>query len=248
MKREQGILSLFQKEKPIIGMIHLKGDNDKEVFERAKKEIQIYLDNGIDGIMLENYYGGFLQLEAVLKYAADGNISVPYGVNCLNVDAMGFELAKNYGAKFLQIDSVVGHVKPRDESSLEAFFQLYRKDCPAYLIGGVRFKYQPVLSEKTVEEDIQTAMARCDAIAVTQSATGEETSMEKIRQFREVMGSFPLIIAAGVTCENAAAQLAIGDGAIVGSYFKDNFKDFGEVCPEHVRKLMNEVEKIREGK
>ena len=245
MAEKKGILSLFQNKKPIIGMIHLKGTTDEEIFERAKKEIQIYIDNGIDGLMLENYYGNFRHLEKILQYVSASGIKTPYGVNCLNVDAMCFELAIKYKVHFLQIDSVVGHVKPRDEATLDAFFKLYRSKCPAYLIGGVRFKYQPVLSEHTVEEDLKTAMTRCDAIAVTQNATGEETSMEKIKLFKDTIGEFPLVIAAGVTAENAAKQMAVGDMAIVGSYFKDNFKDEGDVCAEHVRILMEEMRKLR---
>lgn len=246
MGTAQGILSLFQKKKPIIGMIHLKGNNEKEIFEQAKKEIDIMITNGIDGLMLENYYGNYYNLEQILDYVSKEKLGVPYGVNCLNVDALGFELATNYHTQYLQLDSVVGHVKPRDEASLDAFFKMYRAKCPAYLIGGVRFKYQPVLSAHSVEEDLRIGMTRCDAIAVTQDATGQETSMEKIKQFRNTIGSFPLVIAAGMTLENAKMQLAIGDMAIIGSYFKDNYKDHGDVSAEHVRNFMEVVDRVRE--
>ncbi len=68
---------------------------------------------------------------------------------------------------------MVGHVKPRDEASLQAFFDLYRaKKQQQKLIGGVRFKYQPMLSEKSVEEDLKIAQQRCDAIAVTEKCNG----------------------------------------------------------------------------
>lgn len=244
--RTEGILSLFREKKPIIGMIHLKGNTDQDIFERAKKEVDLYVKNGIDGIMLENYYGTYDHLEQILEYVSKQQLEVPYGVNCLNIDAMCFELATKYKTDFMQIDSVVGHVKPRDEATLDAFFKMYRKKCPAYLIGGVRFKYQPVLSEKTVEEDLKIGMTRCDAIAVTQNATGEETSMEKIQLFRNTIGTFPLVIAAGVTAENVQSQMKIGDMAIIGSYFKDNYKDEGELCPEHIKQLMTEVRKLRE--
>lgn len=246
--KKKGILSLFREKKPIIGMIHLKGNSDEDILERAKREIDLYIENKIDGIMLENYYGTYVHLEQILDYVLQQKISIPYGVNCLNIDAMCFELATKYKTDFMQIDSVVGHVKPRDEATLEAFFQMYREKCPAYLIGGVRFKYQPVLSEKTIEEDLKIGMTRCDAIAVTQNATGEETSMEKIQLFRDTIGSFPLVIAAGVTAKNVEKQLRVGDMAIVGSYFKDNYKDEGELCPKHIEELMIHVRKVREEK
>lgn len=245
MKTERSILSLFPAKKPMIGMIHLKGDTENDIFERAKREISIMTENGIDGIMLENYYGNYYDLERILDYANKQKLPVPYGVNCLNMDALGFDLANRYQAAYVQLDSVAGHVKPRDDASLEAFFNLYRKNCPAYVIGGVRFKYQPVLSERTVEEDLKIGMTRCDAIAVTGNATGEETSMDKIKSFREVIGDFPLVIAAGMTSENAEEQLQYGDMAIIGSYFKDNYKDFGDVSKEHVRNFMNKVKEIR---
>ena len=120
------------------------------------------------------------------------------------------------------------------------------KKTTAYLIGGVRFKYQPLLSENSLEEDLKIAMRRCDAIAVTENATGQETSMEKIQAFRAGVGDFPLVIAAGMTKENAAKQLKIGDMAIVGSYFKDNYKDIGDVSKEHVTEFMRIVKQIRE--
>ena len=89
-------------------------------------------------------------------------------------------------------------------------------------------------------------MTRCEAIAVTENATGQETSMEKIELFRKNLGDFPLVIAAGVTLENAKKQLELGDMAIIGSYFKDNYKDFGNVSVEHVKTFMDEIKKIRE--
>lgn len=241
----KGFLNLFKNDKPILGMIHLKGETDKEVFERAKKEINIYLNSGIDGIILENYFGNYYQLENVIKYVKTIETNIPIGVNCLNVDAMGFELVNKYNLDFLQIDSVVGHVKPRDEATLDAFFNLYRERCKAYVIGGVRFKYQPMLSENSVEEDLKIATTRCDAIAVTENATGQETSLEKIITFRKALNDFPLIVAAGVTGENIRKQLVYCDGAIIGSYFKDNRKDYGDLDENHIRELMDIVKSIR---
>ena len=112
-------------------------------------------------------------------------------------------------------------------------------------MGGVRFKYQPVLSENSVEEDLKIAMTRCDAVCVTQDATGQETSMVKIRQFREGLGDFPLIIGAGVTPANVEEQFKIADGAIVGSFFKDSYKDDGELSADHVKEMMDAVKRIR---
>ncbi len=241
----ENILSCFKEKKPIIGLIHAKGTDDEDTMERAVREIGIYLDGGIDGILVETYFGTYSQVEKILKYLCDAKPEIPYGINCLNVDVMGFELAGKYGCQFLQVDSVVGHVKPRDEESLGAFFDLYRSKCSAYVMGGVRFKYQPVLSENSLEEDLEIAKTRCDAVCVTGEGTGLETSLSKIKQFRDYLGDFPLFVCAGVTPENVSQQIKYADGFVVGSYFKDNFKDNGDVCREHVDRLMSVVKESR---
>lgn len=239
------ISSCFVKKKPVIGMIHTKGINDADMMDRAKREIDIYESNGVDGIMVEPYYGTYHQVEMVLRYLEDSRLEVSYGVNCLNVDCMGFELANRFHCDFLQMDSVVGHVKPRDEETMQAFFDLYRPECKAALMGGVRFKYQPVLSDKSLEEDLQIAQTRCDAVCVTEDATGQETSMSKIMEFRAALGNFPLYVCAGVTPHNIVEQSKYADGFVVGSYFKDTYKDSGDVCASHVIELMDKVREIR---
>lgn len=244
--REGNILNVFASSKPIIGVIHCKGDSDADTLERAKREIEIYRENGVDGVLVETYFGTYHQVEQVLNYLEHLEPHYPYGVNCLNVDAMGFVLAERYHCDYLQVDSVAGHLKPRDDESLDAFFRLGREKCSAYLMGGVRFKYQPTLSGKTVEEDLRDGMRRCDAICVTQDATGQETDMGKIREFRAAIGEYPLIVCAGVTKENVREQLSVADGAVIGSYFKNNYQDLGDVCAEHVTELMAEVRKLRE--
>lgn len=238
-------LEIFKNKKPIFGMLHLKGTTDEEVLERAKREIDIYRENGVDAVIVENYFGNYYQMEMVLDYLDHADFDIIYGVNCLNLDAMGFDLAKRYHAAFVQLDSVAGHMKPRDDYSFEAFMKKYREESGAYVLGGVRFKYQPYLSERTLEEDLKIGMTRCDAIVVTQDATGQETSMEKIKEFRSIIGDFPLVIGAGVTADNCAEQFTVGDAAIVGSYFKDTYKDTGDVDASHVKALIEAVNKVR---
>ena len=94
---------------------------------------------------------------------------------------------------------------------------------------------------------MQIGMTRCDAIAVTGNLTGEETSMDKIRSFRDLLEAFPLIVAAGVTPQNVEAQLKIGDACIVGSYFKENHSVENMVNAAYVKEFMEKVSAIRKG-
>lgn len=240
-------LEIFKNKKPIFAMLHLKGDTPEERFERAKKEFQIYLEGGVDAVIVENYYGNYYDMERMLQYLDENKFDIKVGVNCLNVDPMGFELAKRFHADFVQLDGVCGQLKLRDDPGFGEFMKLMRSQYDGYVLGGVRFKYQPVLSGRTLEEDLKIGMTRCDAIVVTQDATGQETSMEKINEFRSIMGDFPLVIGAGITAENCAKQFEVGDAAIVGSYFKDTYKDTGDVDASHVACLMDTMKEIREG-
>ena len=236
---------VFKISKPVIGVLHLKGGSEEDIRERAKREIAAYVEGGLDGILAEDYFGPYPQLEWVLDYLQKNKPGVPVGVNCLNFDSLNYRLARQYGCDFLQLDSVVGHVKPRDEASLDAFFGLENPRTDALVLGGVRFKYQPVLSEKSLAEDIETAKQRCGAICVTGGGTGQQTPLEKLQEFRTLAGDFPLVICSGLTADNCTAQLQIADGAVVGSFFKDTGRDTGDVDVSKVRALMEKVAALR---
>jgi len=51
MMQNKGILTLLKEKKPIIAMIHLKGDTKEEVLERGKREIDLLIQGGIDGLI-----------------------------------------------------------------------------------------------------------------------------------------------------------------------------------------------------
>lgn len=243
---KKGFLEIFKNKKPVFAMLHLKGETAEEKYERAIKEIHDYIEGGVDAVIVENYFGRYEDMIPVLEYLQKEKLDIIYGVNCLNVDPMGFYLAQTYGASFVQLDSVAGHLKVRDDSAFAAFMEKARAYYDGYVLGGVRFKYQPYLSGRSLEEDLTIGMTRCDAIVVTQNATGQETSMDKINEFRKIMGDFPLVVGAGMTPDNCEKQFAVADAAIVGSFFKDTYKDTGDVDVNHVKEMMQAVNKVRE--
>ena len=234
-------LEIFSNRKPVLAMLHLKGETADERLQRAILEADIYADCGVDAMIVEDYYGDAEDVERALAYLSKERPGYVLGVNVLDNFALSYELAQKYGAKFMQVDSICGHL---DQTHEPAYFEMvdrYRQDRKVAVIGGVRFKYQPYLSNRSLEEDLSIGMQHCDAIAVTGSGTGIVTDTEKIRQFRAIMGAFPLVVAAGMTKETIAEKMSIGDAAIVGSTFKDTRKDTGDVSAAHVREFMDEV-------
>lgn len=81
-------------------------------------------------------------------------------------------------------------------------------------------------------------MERCDAIVCTGSGTGIETPMDKVEQFKTVVGDFPVMVGAGVTLETALTTMSKCDGMIVGSWFKYGHQAHNVVCEENVRAFM----------
>ena len=242
-----GFLGLFQTQKPVFAMLHLKGETPEEKLERAKRETEIYYENGVDAVIVEDYFGTKADVEAVLRHMQNAHAGKIYGVNVLDNFHRSFELAAMYGARFVQVDSATGQLPPDLDVPYGKMIAAYRAAKPVYVLGGVRFKYQAYLSGRSLEEDLAIAKTRVDAVVVTGEGTGMDTDDEKIAAFRRVLGDFPLIVGAGVTPETCAVKLPPVDGAIVGSCFKDTGKDTGDVSAENVRAFMQAVQAVRDG-
>ena len=238
-------LNLFPKPKPILAMLHLKGTTRDDILARAVREADIYVANGVDAMIVEDYFGDVDDVERVLAVLSRERPHYILGVNVLDDFAKSYELAAQYGAKFMQVDSICGHLTPADEQPYLAMVERYRRDGRVAVIGGVRFKYQPYLSRRSLIDDLIIGRGHCDAIAVTGEGTGVNTDMQKIREFREILDDFPLVIGAGMTVDQVADKLTIADAAIVGSTFKDERQAANEVNPTYVREFMEAVEQLR---
>ena len=217
-------------------------------------------ENGVDAVLAENYFGTPEDVEWALDYLHSQYPDRVYGLNLLSDTDKAFELSARYGASFLQIDSVCGHLRPGRGLKGHDKPKLYSKTCdgdfadalaelrkkyPVFRLGGVRFKYQPVRSGRSVERDLELGKDRCDAVVVTGSGTGVSTESDKIRLFRNTLGDFPLFVGAGLSDENCREQLAIADGAIVGSWLKVDGITEAPVDPGRVKRLMAIVAELR---
>jgi predicted TIM-barrel enzyme len=238
--------TLFPEGKPVFGMLHLGGDTPEERLARAMTETRDMIAGGVDAVLVENYFGKPDDVRRVLEAFEAKPPGVVVGLNLLRDFRLGFELLGRFDVAFLQIDSVCGHLPPDEDADYAAELAELRAATDALVFGGVRFKYQPIKSGRSDEEDIRLGMARADALVVTGEATGQGTDNAKILRFRDIVGPhYPLIVGAGMTAATAADQMRIADGAVVGSYFKDTHKDTGIVDVAHVRELMGEVRKVR---
>ena len=250
--------NIFKIDIPIIGMIHLAGHSSDDKYSRALEEVEIYREEGVDGIIVENYHGLPRDVIETLKLLRHIESSV-VGVNILPNDyGRAFAYCMFFGAKFIQLDYIAGTYYRETINKDGRYFytigdgEAYtddRKDnSKVIVLGGVHTKYYTPLEGSNLEADLKSGMERCDAIVVTGEGTGKETPMDKIIEFRKLVGDFPLIVGAGLTPKNVYEQLMIADGGIVGSYFKAYNNTENPVNRNKVREFMNIVKEIRKEK
>lgn len=233
-------LELFKNGKPIIGMIHSNSSFEMNALELAKKEIEIYLKYGVYPL-IENYFGSSNDCEDILSWMQSQHPDAIYGVNILGDSREAFHLAEKYGASFIQIDSVCGHLKAEEDESYTKRLKEMRDEFDVVLLGGVRFKYQPVRSGRSVEEDLILGSQRCDAVVCTGEGTGIPTPIGKLEEFKSVLRDFPVVVGAGITLDSAKETMRKADGAIVGSWFKDGHQDVGNVREDYVKQFIENL-------
>lgn len=230
---------VFGHEKPVIAMLHLAGRNDQDVVQRALYEMEIFKAKGVNAVIVENYHGDLEQVILTLRALEGKYPGITVGVNVLpNEYRVAFPLAAKYGASFIQLDHVAGKYEGRGTLDADDYAK-FRQEYPQIaVLGGVHPKYYKPVPGSDLAADLKVAMGRSDAIVVTGEGTGIGTPMDKIKMFRKILGpGEPLIVGAGVNALTAPEQLAVSDGAIVGSAFKGGVTE-SLTRPELVEEFM----------
>lgn len=230
---------LFSVKKLIIGMIHLAGRSSQEKLNRALEELDLYQSAGVDGAIIEDYYGRESDVYDVLKLSSAMGFKIVRGVNLLRNPYKGFILAKKFGAKFVQFDSV-----QTPDLDLVLYDSMRATYPEIQVLGGVGFKYTPKTGNR-LEDDLVAGKSRCEAIVTTGPGTGIETPIEKLKQYKQLLGNFPLIDGAGVNLSNVREQMMVADGAIIGSYFKRNGNAKQNVEKHRPKNLMSVMGDLR---
>lgn len=248
---------LFPRKKPIIAMLHVFKEKLQKQIEQALEDLS-RLQPFVDGAIVENYDCGYLDENlatagmmgtlTAITYAVMKEATIPIGLNVLPNDfGKAFRICEETGARFVQLDHVTGEfvgcrsVDPRR-------LLMVRRRCPdVVLLGGVHPKYYELVDPAcSLAECAKKAMMLADAVVVTGECTGGETKLADIRAVKEGIGIHPTIIGGGLSVQNAGSQLAIADGAIVGTAFKRGGVQPGEaIDAKLVKQLMDEVAKWR---
>ncbi len=248
----------FGIRKPIIGMIHIFEGERKKQLDQALKDLN-RLELYVSGVIVENYDCGYLDSNLATEKMAEtiAGITrelveiavVPVGLNVLPNDyEKAFSIAGEVGASFIQLDHVTGEFVGCRSVEPRHLLAIRQKYPDIALLGGIHPKYYQLVNPDTpIAESATWAMLLADAVVVTGEKTGGETKIEDLKTVKKAVGYHPVFVGSGLNVNNAQAQLAIADGAIVGTAFKKNGVVPGEpIDVDMVINLMTEVEKVRQ--
>jgi len=271
------IKKIFVSKKPIIGMLHLsylEGRNFINVggvVKKAIKDIEILQTGGIDGILIENWkeesVGEFVSEETANNFTKvmaiiSKEIKVPFGINVLNNDyKLGFKLAKDFGAAFVELDVFVDKVKSafvNNQNAMKTPFIInpdpniiwnYARSICAENIPLFCFvqpkHYEMLEKNKTHKKSISQAIKNGASAVLITKATGFAPTFNLIKKAKTAAGDFPVGIGSGFSSENTKEILPYVDFAVVGTSIKKNNKTDNPIDINKVRELMKVVKYSR---
>jgi len=264
------IKELFGTNKPIVAMCHLRampGDpaysHEKGIpwiIENAVKNLKALQDGGVDGVMFSNEFSipyvtkvdpVIVATMARLIGEIRDKISIPYGVNVLWDPRASIDLAVATGAQFVR--EIFTGVYAGD-------FGLWNTNCGEVvrhrqsLHGeGIRLLFNIVpeaavyLANRDPADIARSTVfnANPDALCVSGIIAGAEASSDILRKVKEAVPQTVVFANTGVTLDNVEEQLAIADGAVVGTTFKQEGHTWNDVDPDRVKSFMDKVKVFR---
>ena len=250
----------------LFGVIHLRPlpgaprwDGSMEsVIKAAVDDACAYIEGGADSLLIENFGdvpfrktavpAETIAAMAVAAAAVRAATDLPLGFNVLRNDAHGaLALCAACNGAFIRVNILSGAMVT-DQGLIEgdAFgvTRLRRSLAPeAQILADVHVKHAAPLGERSIEDAARDTSARslADALIVSGTATGAETSLDSARRVRSACPDTPLLIGSGVTAGNAASYLDLADGFIVGTSVKRNGEIAQPVEAARVRALRQAI-------
>lgn len=257
-------------EKAIIAMCHIlplpgdpyydKGKGMEYVVEMTRKDLLALQEGGVDAVMFSNEFSlpylTDVKTETVASMARiigelKKEITVPFGVNVLWDAKKSLDLAAATGAGFVR----------------EIFTGVYASDFGTWdtnvgetirhqhRIGAEQvkllFNIVPEAAKYMADRDIESIAKstvfnnRPDALCVSGLTAGTETDAQLLQRVKAVVPHTVVLANTGMRLENVEQQLAIADGAVVGTTFKVDGKFENHVDPNRVQAFMDKVKAFR---
>lgn len=264
------IKELFGTHKPVIGMCHFQafpGDPAFEpgkgmawIYEKARADLLALQDGQVDAVMFSNEFSlPYLTKVETITVACmaaviaelKSDLKIPFGVNVLWDPRASLDLAVATGAGFVReiftgvygsdfglwntnAGEVIRHQHAIGAENVRLLFNIV-PEAAAYL--GNR----PVadIARSTVFN------ARPDALCVSGLTAGSETSVQILQVVRAAVPGTPVFANTGVNLTNVVSQLAVADGAVIGTAFKAEGITWNPIESARVKAIMAKVRESR---
>lgn len=260
----------FGTEKPIIAMCHLQalpGDpyydsmgGMNKVIELARRDLDALQHGGVDAVMFSNefslpYLTKVKQETPVAMARVIGElmheISVPFGLNVLWDPFASIDLAAATGAIFIReimsgvYTSDFGIWSPSTGEIVRHKTRLGQNDLK--MIFNIVPEAAKYLGDRDIADIARSTVFnnRPDALCVSGLTAGTETDTQILAIVKNTVPETVIFANTGCNIGNIQAQLAIADGAIVGTTFKIDGKFENLVDQNRVKAFMQKVKSIR---
>jgi len=260
---------VFHVNKPIIAMVHMRampgdpGYNKEKglnwIYELARADMLALQKGGVNAVMFSNEFSlpYLTEVEpittatmAALITQLKTDLKIPFGVNVLWDPVASIDLAVATGAKFVR--EIFTGVYGSD-------FGVWNTNCGKVIrhqvaIGGqdVRLLFNIVpesaayLGNRDVADIARSTIfnTKPDGICVSGLTAGSETSTQTLKVVKKAIPDTFVFANTGVNQSNVADQLAIADGAIIGTAFKEGGSTWNPVSEKRVKQLMDNIKNL----
>ena len=264
-------VELFPVPRPLIGMVHLAplpgsprwGGSIDDVIKRAMDDARILAEEGIDGIIVENFgdspYAagavhpatvaamtiGVLAVHGVVR-EVDQESRIRVGINVLRADVISaLSIAAATGAGFVRTNVLTGAMVTDqgiiEGTAYEALRERRLLGIGTPIFADVMSKHAyPVGAGVVMELEARATAYRglADALIVTGDETGVATSGDDLRRARTAVPDRPILIGSGLDTGNINDLLPLCDGAILGTALKVDGVTEGPVDRLRVREMV----------
>lgn len=257
-------------DKGIIAMCHLQplpGDPHYDevrgmdyVVEAARADLLALQNGGVDAVMFSNEFSlpylTDVRTETVAAMARIigelmGDIRIPYGVNVLWDAKKSLDLAAATGALFVReiftgvyasdfglwntkVGETIRHQKSLGASNVKLLFNIV-PEAAQYL------------AHRDIESIARSTVFnnRPDALCVSGLIAGAETDTQLLKRVKDTVPQTVVLANTGMRLNNVETQLAIADGAVVGTTFKKDGVFENAVDEKRVKAFMDKVKGFR---
>jgi len=258
-------MTLFDVEKPLIGMVHLQalaGSVDyerggtKPVLDAALRDLYALESGGVDAVIVENLSDApyaklapreTIAMMSVIVHVLTERAHLPVGVNVLRNDGLAaMAIAAAAGASFVRVNVFCG-VAFTDQGTIEGQareLQWLQRDLgtETRILADIHVKHAAHL-DRLEEAAVDAERNQPDALIVSGIGTGRRTQPEDLQAVKQTV-NLPVLVGSGVRIDNVSTYRE-ADGFIVGTVLKEDGALGAPVDVERVRAMAEAVATLR---